>query len=210
MNLGESYKSLYNSVLRRLASDLEKYIASLFEETERIDAISARAKSPDRFIGKAQKLDSNGMLKYDDPLNQIQDQIGARITVFYLSDVDICRRTIERYFSFIEKQSKQPERQAEFGYFGEHMILNIPDDVTPDEYNGPKFFELQIKTLFQHAWSEAHHDLGYKAPRKLTALEERQVAFSAAQAWGADQIFLQLNASILTSANDDDTLEQLS
>jgi ppGpp synthetase/RelA/SpoT-type nucleotidyltranferase len=113
------------------------------------------------------------------------------------------KSAIEAYFHAIEWIEKKPENDSEFGYFGEHYTLNIPDDAIPEglEDRCPKFFELQIKTLFQHAWSEAHHDIGYKAPRELTSLEVRQMAFSAAQAWGADQIFLQL-AKDLNPNND--------
>jgi putative GTP pyrophosphokinase len=57
----------------------------------------------------------------------------------------------------------------------------------------PKVLELQIKTLFQHAWSEANHDLGYKPDlQPLDPDDERKLAFTAAQAWGADQIFDEL------------------
>jgi len=46
-----------------------------------------------------------------------------------------------------------------------------------------------VKTLFQHAWSEAEHDLGYKPSGKLTSDQKRRLAFTAAQASGADLIF---------------------
>ncbi|ALH80705.1 GTP pyrophosphokinase [Sphingopyxis macrogoltabida] len=206
MTLNSQYQSRYSEVLVDTADRLKAYIKSLFSDIERVDAIVARAKSPDRFLAKAAKTGEDGLPKYSDPLNQIQDQIGARITVFYLTDVEIVKAETEKYFSFIESQSKFPENDSEFGYFGAHMILKLPDDVIDDRHSSscPEFFELQIKTLFQHAWSEAHHDLGYKAPRPLTGLERRQVAFSAAQAWGADQIFEQLRSAILSYANDDE------
>ena len=186
------------------AQSLEKFLVDLVGDAPRVDRVSARAKSPDRFIEKAFKNDDNKSLKYSDPLNEVQDQIGARITVFYISDTASMKELIIRYFSAIEIVKKEPERNSQFGYFGEHFILRIPDDVTPvgyDEDGCPKFFELQIKTLFQHAWSEADHDLGYKTFRELDPLEQRQLAFSAAQAWGADQIFEDLAGKLLPPAD---------
>ena len=77
-------------------------------------------------------------------------------------------------------------------------MLLIPSDVLEQSWDPaeiPGCFELQIKTLFQHAWSEAEHDLGYKPGlRELGPDEIRRLAFTAAQAWGADEIFNELFA----------------
>lgn len=205
-NIAERYERLYETVLIPAAADLQSYIANVLTGADRIDSVSARAKSPERFAGKALNLDESGKLKYSDPISQIQDQIGARITVLYLSDVPIVKSIIDEHFPAIEWQIKQPDSAAEFGYFGEHFILRLPDDVIPEgtEDISPKFFELQIKTIFQHAWSECHHDIGYKAPRPLTSHERRQMAFSAAQSWGADQIFLQLADGLIIEPDNDE------
>lgn len=54
----------------------------------------------------------------------------------------------------------------------------------------PKFFELQIKTIFQHAWAEAEHDSVYNQfSGSLNRDEKRLIAYVAAQAWGADNSF---------------------
>jgi putative GTP pyrophosphokinase len=50
-----------------------------------------------------------------------------------------------------------------------------------------------VKTLFQHAWSEAEHDLGYKrGSTPFSAEGKRKIAYTSAQAWGADHIFDEL------------------
>lgn len=178
-------------VLVPLAERIEAHLKSLFAGLARIDRISARAKDVDRFLAKAQKHD-NGKPKYDDPMNQIQDQVGARIVTFYASDVERVRLEIENYFRYIESKKIVPESETEFGYEGRHFILFVPDDLIDDTLErdeSVEFFELQIKTLFQHAWSEAEHDLGYKPSGKLTSDQKRRLAFTAAQAWGADLIF---------------------
>jgi putative GTP pyrophosphokinase len=62
-----------------------------------------------------------------------------------------------------------------------------------DKEQVPRFFELQLKTLFQTAWSEAEHDLGYKPGLKpLGRDEKRRLAYTAAQAWGAGRMFEEL------------------
>ena len=57
-------------------------------------------------------------------------------------------------------------------------------------------FELQVRTLYRHAWSEAEHDIGNKPGRKLTKIEKRNFAFTAAQSWGADPIFQELHKGL--------------
>jgi putative GTP pyrophosphokinase len=192
--LEEKYQARFDSHLKVLAAKLSTHISDNFQGVPRIDRISARAKTPARFLEKALTRE-RGKAKYTDPLNQIQDQIGARITTFYLGDVEDASKVVERYYRNIESRELIPDSESEFGYVGKHYVLFIPEDVFPDDadrINLPTFFELQVKTLFQHAWSEAGHDLVYKSLQPLTSLQKRQVAFTAAQSWGADQIFGEL------------------
>lgn len=190
----EVYEQRYQALVS-VATNLEALVAKYLAEVPHVDRISARAKNPTRFGNKAAKLLSNGAVKYDAPLQQIQDQIGARIIVFYKDDVEKVAAVVERYFRHVEKRDLVPDSEWEFGYFGRHWILALPDDVIPstvDQQQVPRFFEIQVKTLFQHAWSEANHDLGYKATKALTNDQQRRFAFTAAQAWGADRVFEEL------------------
>jgi putative GTP pyrophosphokinase len=188
------YRARYpRLILAALA--IEQQLRGYLDGVPRVDRVSARAKSVDRFVAKANKL-TDGSPKYSDPLSQIQDQIGARIIGFYLSDIEAISSLIEKYFRPIESKLLVPESEWEFGYFGKHFILLMPTEFAEDvagEEPLPEFFELQIKTLFQHAWSEAEHDVGYKpSATPLSSDEKRQLAFTAAQAWGADRIFDEL------------------
>ena len=196
MTIEADYRARYNNTLFPIAKRLELLLQELLSGQPRIDRISTRPKSVDRFVGKASALKADGKPKYDDPLHQIQDQIGARIITFYKDDVHRISDEVQRYFHAIESKDMLPENEWEFGYFGNHHVLMLlPDLVDPAFDNNlvPYCFELQIKTLFQHAWSEANHDLGYKPgqqPLESDAL--RELAFTSAQAWGADRVFNDL------------------
>jgi|SRR5437667_9648454 len=193
-SLREEYSARRDKMLLPIAARLGAHLKGIFDAHARIDRISVRAKTVERFIMKAEKQ-TEGKPKYSDPLNQIQDQLGARIVTFYKSDVDALAGEIKKYFRFIESRQIVPDSEREFGYEGRHFILFIPRDVFDDtvkEDESIPFFELQIKTLFQHAWSEAEHDLGYKPAGDLSSDQKRRLAFTAAQAWGADQIFDEL------------------
>jgi putative GTP pyrophosphokinase len=193
--LGVSYQGRFEAILRPAAASLEVQLRDHLVGLPHIDRIAVRAKSPARFLAKARKESSKGVARYDDPLAQIQDQIGARVVVFYGRDVEPVGARIEKYFTKVESKMIVPDTPSEFGYFGKHFILTLPHDVIPASValdEAPSFFELQIKTLWQHAWSEAEHDIGYKPFEQLTSEHRRLLSFTAAQAWGADMIFDQL------------------
>ena len=192
--LKAEYLRRHTQYLKPVAEKLEIHLRELCASYPRIDRVSSRAKSVDRFVQKAEKAEG-GKPKYSDPLIQIQDQIGARIVTFYPLDIPAVSDIVTRYFHPIESVDIVPDADNEFGYVGKHFILLLPSDVIAgfgDVKDIPSFFELQIKTLFQHAWSEAEHDLGYKPTNALLPLQNRKIAFTAAQAWGADQMFNEL------------------
>ena len=193
------YADRYNQILKPLAEALTGHLQDNLRGLDRIDRIAARAKSPLRFVAKAMKALEDGGAKYDHPFEQIQDLVGARVIVFYKQDVEVVNEAVVRYYKPIEQRDLIPERESEFGYFGKHFILALPEELFDDHADrarSPVFFELQVKTLFQHAWSEAAHDLAYKPNTELTRLQKRMVALTAAQAWGADQQFAQLHTEL--------------
>lgn len=200
MSIREQYRVRYEKYLVSMAKVLEDHVRDNLSGIPRIDRVTARAKGVDSFVSKAEK-ELDGKKKYLDPISQIQDQIGVRIVTFYLDDIELIKKEIEGYYRKIESKNIVPDSDSEFGYFGVHYVLVIPNDLVDDNIDEgliPDFFELQIKTVFQHAWGEAEHDLGYKPGVALKSEQKRKIAFTAAQAWGADLIFNELHKA----AND--------
>ena len=193
------YSERLDKYLEPMEEPLEKFVLNQVKDYPRIDKVVARAKGLNSFTDKALRL-KDGERKYSDPLNQILDQIGVRIVSYYKADIPPLRQLIHDYFSPIEEEIIIPDEASKFGYEGIHFILFIPDDVRDpllSKDDCPEFFELQIKTLFQHAWAEANHDLAYKSEEVLELDQQRKVAFTAAQAWGADHIFEELYSVLL-------------
>lgn len=181
-------------LLQNISGKLEKHLTELFSETPHIDRIGSRIKGEESYLDKAtKKIDGNE--KYIVPLKEIQDLIGARIVIYYKTDVDAVAELIKKHFDFVEENRFVPDDVSKFGYEGVHYICMIPNTIYSDHKSNPlvpDFFELQIKTLYQHAWSQAEHGLGYKPGTKLSFDEERKLAFIAAQSWGADSILAEL------------------
>ena len=188
-SLASSYTKRYNADLLLIAEELNQFLEDLFKGFDCVNRISTRAKKIDSFLTKA-SLRLNGASKYKDPLVDIQDQVGALIVVRFLTDVDTISSRVEQFLRKIEHQDVVPESESEFGYVGRHFVLLIPTELSARPSHEPalEFFELQIKTLFQYAWSETNHALGYKPQTELNREQKRMCAYVAAQAWGADKV----------------------
>lgn len=182
----ESYKALKDKNLLRIDQDC-------FFTIKGVESFVAKALKFE--IDKDTKKEIPNKYKYENPFIDIQDQIRARIVVYYLSDVERVANVIIKTFGDIENNDfNNPNDYEKFGYQGRHIIVNINKNLIPDNLKVnldviPNFFELQIKTLFQHAWSQAEHDLRYKGNDKLSFDDKKMLSFAAAQAWGADKVF---------------------
>ena len=91
-------------------------------------------------------------------LTDITDILGLRITTFYIDDVDKVASAVERLFT-IDWENSVDKRKIQntdsFGYLSLHYICSVP--------GVPFRFEIQMRTLLQHAWANMNHDTGYKS-----------------------------------------------
>ncbi len=182
--------------LKIISEKIEKNLKDIFIDVDHIDKISSRPKSRKSFSDKIEKLNEKNELKYKEPIKEIQDLVGARIVVFYKNDIDTIKQKINKFFQSVEEKYFTPDDPKRFDYEGVHFICFIDSSIYSAPKNNPlipNFFELQIKTLYQHAWAQSNHGLGYKPEiEKLSPDVERKLAFIAAQSWGADIILEQL------------------
>jgi ppGpp synthetase/RelA/SpoT-type nucleotidyltranferase len=182
-------------LLEKIATRIESDLKCILEDEPRIDSITARAKSVESFINKAQRIYEDDRPKYEFPLQDIQDQVGVRVVVYYRSDVPRVTDLILQNYNTVENQTHEEPDPWRFGYQAQHCVCLIPPDLFRDINPEINFFEIQISTLFQHAWAEANHDLAYKVYTKLDDEISRKIAWAAAQAWGADVIFDEIKTA---------------
>lgn len=114
----------------------------------------------------AKKID--GKNKYQD-LSEITDIVGCRIISYFEIDVEKIVALLFKEFKIDEvnsidkKKILDPDR---FGYLSYHIICSINDERAQlREYKNYKDlkFEIQVRTILQHAWAEIEHDIGYKS-----------------------------------------------
>lgn len=180
------------TLLEKLRKELEQETAAALNNLPHIDRVAFRVKGPESFLKKAN--DPKNKTFYTDPLTEIEDQIAGRIITFFLSDIPIVKaRLTDGTFEVAENWTRAPERDAEFGYETEHLILIIPIQLKPRDWDKhermPTTFELQIRTIFMHAYAEPQHDIAYKGAADLPQEARRQLGWIAASSWGADQAY---------------------
>ena len=179
-------------LLQQVANSLERETMESLTDFHHIDRICFRVKGTESFGNKVEKATANNRA-YTDPFVEIEDQIAGRVIVFFLQDLVAVEARLRHVFSAVEATHKQAAKDEEFGYESYHLICLIPPQVQPQGWSSrqdvPRTFELQIRTLFMHAWAEPQHDLGYKGSSDLPRDIRRELAWIAASAWGADQAY---------------------
>jgi ppGpp synthetase/RelA/SpoT-type nucleotidyltranferase len=186
-------------LLKTVARTLEAELTGMLAHLPHIDRVYFGAKGVASFVEKAQSTGDNGKPKYAHPLEEIEDQIRGRVLVFYRSDIAEVLRALEGKWRKAEQEHRRPASTSQFDYETTHRICVITPDMCPPEWAGldalPSTFELQIRTLAQHAWSEPQHDF-YKNRGGLTELRERKLYWAAASAWGMDSIWEELQQEL--------------
>lgn len=198
-NLGDSYDARRH-LLEHVRDRLEQELVRHFEGMPHIDRISFRMKGQASFVKKVEK-NAASEHPYREPLVEVEDQVAGRILVFFLDDVETAvARAQELFASPVESSPRAPALDAEFGYESYHEVYSIPSWALPagwgERADVPHMFELQVRTLFQHAYAEPQHDLAYKPTATLTRDQRRELAWVAASAWGADQAFVRVHRTL--------------
>ena len=141
-------------VFAKMQETIPAQVRSLFEEAGIVVAsIESRVKEEKSLAGK---LELKGA-KYAS-LADITDIFGMRIITFYIDDVDKVASVVERLFEVDWDNSVDKRKLHEvdrFGYMSLHYICRHPDF--------PFRFEVQMRTILQHAWANMNHDTGYKS-----------------------------------------------
>ena len=118
-----------------------------------VAAIEYRVKTEDSLAGK---LELKGA-KYQ-TLKDITDIVGLRVITFYIDDVDKVASAVERLFKVDWDNTVDKRKLHEidsFGYLSLHYICYMDGKL----YR----FEIQLRTVLQHAWANMNHDTGYKS-----------------------------------------------
>lgn len=169
-------KDLINSLLK------EKGIA--------IHGIESRVKDRDSL---SKKIVEKEYLS----LSENTDTLGLRVITYFEDDVDKIADILKEEFyldveNSVDKRDKNPES---FGYSSLHYILKLKNPRADlreySRFNDYKF-EIQVRSILQHAWAEIEHDLGYKSKIAIPKEKRRDFARIAGLLELADTEFIRI------------------
>ena len=165
-------------VYEQMAEMIPEKLKGFFAEAGIIvAAVEHRVKTESSLVGKLQLKGDKYHSIYD-----ITDLVGIRVITFYNDDVDKVASVLERLFE-IDWENSIDKRKAHeidsFGYLSLHYICRVPESA----YTNPEHpeinqirFEVQMRTVLQHAWANLNHDTGYKSGVEIPKVYKRHLS----------------------------------
>ncbi len=162
--------------------------------------VEHRVKAEKSLAGKLERK-GDGYNTLDD----ITDILGCRVICFLSDEIDKIGKKVEEKFVIDWDNSSDKRaliKEDSFGYLSLHYICSLPfGDKWPNEICGKKF-EIQIRTILQHAWSAIQHDIGYKSDFGVPREINRQFARLAGLLELADDEFVRTRDSMVAYTED--------
>jgi ppGpp synthetase/RelA/SpoT-type nucleotidyltranferase len=192
----EDFDSDYDSAtvgMQAFGLKLQGLIQSTVEANGiQVLGVTSRVKSKASVRRKLERTDREG------DIGSLTDILGIRIITYFRDEVDAVARLIEEEFK-IDAERSVDKRAAldpdRFGYLSLHYIAQLNQNrsqlVEYRTYAGV-LFEVQIRSILQHAWAEIEHDRGYKSEAEVPRAVRRRFSRLASLLELADDEFLGL------------------
>ncbi|MBR5265992.1 MAG: (p)ppGpp synthetase [Clostridia bacterium] len=186
IKLGDTVHSMLNDIVKELGF--------------LVLAVEHRVKEEKSLAGKLERK-GEGYNTIED----ITDILGCRVVCYLSDEIDQIGKKVEEKF-VVDWENSSDKRaliqEDAFGYLSLHYICSLPyGDKWPDEICGKKF-EIQIRTILQHAWSMIHHDIGYKSDFGIPREIKRQFARLAGLLELADDEFVRARDNMVGYTED--------
>jgi putative GTP pyrophosphokinase len=183
---------VYSSFTRLLHATVENLIRAAG-----IDCLSvtSRTKSIASFVEKMKR-------KGYESTEEATDLAGVRVITFIESDAAAAAQLLRGCFTVHPESSLDKSEElgdSQVGYRSIHLICELGKDrATLPEYKPFKglLFEVQVRTVLQHAWAEIDHDRGYKFSGVLPRELRRRLNLLAGQLELADKEFSRLAGDV--------------
>lgn len=163
----------HRSTLLDLTNVLSTLVSTILQNSGYVvHSVTSRCKTRESLAEKLSRQDKSYVC-----LSDITDLIGLRITTYFADDIDRIAALLTDEF-LIDARNSVDKRQAldpdQFGYQSLHYVAELSSQRgSLAEYRrfASLKFEIQLRSILQHAWAEIEHDIGYKSgvgvPREI-------------------------------------------
>lgn len=165
--------------------------------------VRSRVKTPESTQEKIARVDSQGNERYPGGPFKLDDLIGVRVILYVESDIDAVAIALSSQYICHDDEDKTAvnRKTGGIGYGGRHLTLEVPAENTPggcEKYIGQRF-EVQIRTVLQHAWAEFEHDIRFKGSHTDNAEISRAFTMASTLIELADQQFVSISEMLKRS-----------
>jgi ppGpp synthetase/RelA/SpoT-type nucleotidyltranferase len=156
-----------------------------------VHSVSFRIKSAESLTDKLARPDRSYRELWD-----VTDLLGLRVIVFFEDEVGRAADILESKLPLVLEHSVDKRRRADassFGYRSVHYVCRVSVEARealqlPEQAS----FEIQIRTMLEHAWAEIEHDLGYKSRDVVPMVARRRLNRLAGLLELVDQEFVAI------------------
>lgn len=188
---GEKLRREYEQRLpdfERITDEIANYLQhGLSEKKIQVDAVRCRVKEFNSFMDKIRRKN------LQNPFQEINDIVGIRVICLYRDDIEKIKNVVRETFEVISDDDKTDSTESDrFGYLSAHVTarLGVNQNFSANLRDLP--FEIQIRTIAQHAWASISHHLSYKQSDEIPKDQERDFHALSALFYVADSHFLWL------------------
>lgn len=156
-----------------------------------IHVVTARAKRPSSLRSKCRRKN------YDNPAVQATDLLAVRVITYSKNDIDDVARRLRTMLHVSETKSRDARKELaenEFGYRSIHLVARLRGHDARGVAIGRSWFEVQVRSILDHAWSEIEHEAVYKSGVLFPADVRRRFKAVAASLEVLEDAFVALAA----------------
>jgi putative GTP pyrophosphokinase len=188
------YKKLGGIVASYMKTELSKY--------EILPEISYRPKELLSIIKKIKKKQREKKYSY----NCLNDKLGIRIICTFSEDLNKVDDFLKKHFTIVKAEYKEEELDFDkLDYISNHYDASIKIDLPYfKQYNEYEdlVFEIQVRTLNQHAWSNTAHSLSYKQEAEIAPKFKRRIYRLLSFYEIADDEFSAVNKALIENPDN--------
>ena len=197
-------KDNYEDLGKLVAPFIRKHIT----ECEILPEVTYRTKDIISIVKKIKKkIRSNPEYSYEN----LNDKLGVRIICAFTDEMPRIEKFIEKYFVVRKVERKHENLDYDkLDYISNHYDVSINSNINVFSKRRDLkdlVFEIQVRTLNQHAWSNAAHAISYKQEAEISSKLKRRVYRLLSLYEIADDEFSSVNQVLLD--NPDNRLYKL-